>query len=253
MRAKPGVNTREFIETHFKDILGKVIAPYSDRDIVALALEDEEYLQHCIDNEHDVSKKRKKELYLEKIKVDNKKTKALLREYFEMEPFKLGEDASKLVPPPSFAPAYIPGTSKRGVLMVMLENYGTRFYNFSASGKVAVPVIYTKNGMEILGNLESIGSVLFHTWSIASQHLFATLNKLSVVPKPQVPNDYYILRNPKKPDDIPEEVEFLYVLIDLDINNELASGSLNCTNRIYEDKKQRYDPQYATLDELQSQ
>ena len=254
MRAKPGVNTKEFIETHFKEILGKVIAPYSDRDIVALALENGDQLRKAIASESNESKRLKKEQQLKDLIAENNRTEALLRQYFEMESFKLGEDASKLVPPPAFAPAYIPGTSKRGVLMVMLENYDSRFHDFSASGKVAVPIIYTKNGMEILGNLESIGSVLFHTWSVASQHLFATLNKLSVVPKPQVPDHYYIFRNPKKPDDIPKEVEFLYALIDLDINNELDSSYLDCRNRSIEQRQKapRYEAQYSTLDELQN-
>ena len=254
MRAKPGVNTREFIETHFKDILGKVIAPYSDRDIVVLALDNGEQLRKAIADESNETKRLRKEQQLKDLLAENDRLEGLLRQYFEMKEFKPGDDASKLVPPPAFAPAYIPGTSKRGVLMVMLENFDSRFHNFSASGRVAVPIIYTKNGMEILGNLESIGSVLFHTWSFTSQHLFATLQKLSVVPKPQVPDDYYILRNPNKPDDIPEEVEFLYALIDLDINNELNSSLLNCQNRPLEQRQKapRYEAQYSTLDELQN-
>ena len=107
--------------------------------------------------------------------------------------------------------------------------------------------------MEILGNLESIGSVVFHTWSVKSQHLFASFNKLSVVPRPQVPKDYYILRNPKKPADIPEEVKFLYALVDLDINNEQDSSYLDCSSRPSENQKgtPRYEAHYSTLDELQ--
>ena len=40
MRPKPGVDAREFIETHFRDILGKVYAPYDDKDVIALALDN---------------------------------------------------------------------------------------------------------------------------------------------------------------------------------------------------------------------
>ena len=254
MRAKPGVNTREFIETHFKDILGKVIAPYSDRDIVALALDNGEQLRKAIADETDETKRLKKEQQLRDLLAENDRTEALFRQYFEMQKFKLGEDASKMVPPPAFAPAYIPGSSKRGVLMVMMENYYKRFVNFAESGKIAVPILYTKNGMEILSNLESIGSVLFHTWSTASQHLFATLNKISVVPKPQIPVEYYNLKNPKKPADIPEEVDFLYALIDLDISKELDSASINCGNRPLEQRQgaPRYESQYSLLQDLQN-
>ncbi|MCH5213699.1 MAG: restriction endonuclease [Muribaculaceae bacterium] len=253
MRAKPGVNTREFIETHFKDILGKVIAPFSDRNLVALALDNGNQLRKAIEEETNEIKRLNKELQLKELIAENERTKELLEQYFEMKDFKLGEDASSLLPPPSVEPAYIPGTSKRGVLMVMLMNYDSKYPNFAREGKIAIPVIYTKNGMEILENLESIGSVLFHTWNVANQHLFATIKKLSVVPRPEVPENYYIPRNPNKPADIPEEVEFLYILADLDFNDELDSSALDCRKRPAEVQRDapRYEAQYSTLDELQ--
>lgn len=255
MRAKPNVNTREFIETHFRDILGKVIAPYSDKEIVSLALDNGSMLRKAI-KESTGAKRIQKEKELELLLAENDRTISLLQEYFEIKDCKLGEDArDKFEPRLTAAPIYIPGISKRGILMVMFEQFDKRVYKFRETGKIAVPILYTKNGMDILGNLESIGSVLFHTWNITGQHFFATKSKLTVVPKPDIPTDYYIAKNPTKPKELPDEVEFLYALVELDMSDELESTNLNCQNRPISEQRDapRYEAQFSTLDELQMQ
>ncbi len=39
MAARKGVNAREYIKSHFQDVLGKIFAPYTDRSVYSLALD----------------------------------------------------------------------------------------------------------------------------------------------------------------------------------------------------------------------
>ena len=78
MRSKPGVDTREFIETHFRDILGKVYAPYDDKDIIALALDNRKQFD-----------------------AENSHVLAELDEAFIIVECPLGQDPRELLPPPS--------------------------------------------------------------------------------------------------------------------------------------------------------
>ena len=134
--------------------------------------------------------------------------------------------------------------------MIMFENYATRSSKFCESGKVAVPIKYTEDGMELLGNAANIGSVLFHTRHISGQHLFALTEPVRFVPKAQVPTEYYqTVTNPSQPDP-KEEVVFLYALLDFNADNELGSSMLDCQRKPFADRKERYDAQYSTLEDL---
>ena len=48
MKAKGGVDDKWFIETHFKDLIGKIYRPFEDEDIYSLALDKAQ---------HDINKK----------------------------------------------------------------------------------------------------------------------------------------------------------------------------------------------------
>ena len=247
MRAKPGVNTKEFIETHFKDILGKVIAPYSDRDIVALALDNGEQLRKAIASEINETKKLKKEQQLKGLLAENNRTEVLLRQYFEMKEFKLGEDPREKLTLNSYSVSALPLIKKQGVLMVMMENYAAKLSNFKDYGKLAVPIRYTADGMEILSNAPNIGSVLFHARNIDSQHLFELREDVRFVPKDNIPSDYYpTVKNPSPPKP-GEDIVYLYALIHIDITKELDTSMLNCQNKPFASQKERYDAQYSTL------
>jgi hypothetical protein len=77
MRAKPGVNDREYIETHFRDILGKVFAPYdNDKGILALALDNRTEFEE-----------------------ENKALKKQLSEAFDIVECSIKQDARKILPP----------------------------------------------------------------------------------------------------------------------------------------------------------
>ena len=134
--------------------------------------------------------------------------------------------------------------------MVMMENFNNKSQQFKDTGKVAVPIRYTNDGMEILSNAANIDSVLFHTRHVTGQHMYVLKENVRFVPKDKIPGEYYItVKNPSQPNP-DEEVVFLYALLDIDMTNELDSSMLNCQNKPFASPKERYDAQYSTLNEL---
>ncbi len=227
MRAKPGINSREYIETHFRDILGKVFAPYEDKGIIALALRDKPEFQQ-----------------------ENDKLLAQLQDSFTVVECDLGTDPRPLLPPPSAVTEVAPHIRKRGVFMVMMENFAKKAPKFWETGKIAVPIRYTADGMEILSNASNIGSVLFHTRHVTGQHLYELKENVRFVPKDQIPAEYYLtVRNPSQPNP-EEEVVFLYALLDIEMGSELDSSMLNSQKKPFVSAKERYDAQFALLEEL---
>lgn len=225
MRAKPTVDSHQFIETHFRDVLGKVFAPYDDRGIIALALD------------------RRPEFDGENTNILN-----LLNDNFTIKECSLGIDPRTLLPPPQ---ASCFTSIKSGVLMVMMENFVKRSPNFTESGKIAVGIKYTERGMEIINNLSLIGSVLFHTWNKDEQRFFTIAEECKIVARSAVPNDYYMApKNPTHPDGTPDEAQFLYVLITVDMANPLDVSNIDCNKKKYSELTQRYDAQFAKLSEL---
>lgn len=91
MRPKPGVDAREFIETHFRDILGKVYAPYDDKDVIALALDNRKQFDE-----------------------ENLHVLAELGEAFTIVECPLGQDPRELLPPASAGTAAPSATAMHG-------------------------------------------------------------------------------------------------------------------------------------------
>lgn len=105
--------------------------------------------------------------------------------------------------------------------------------------------------MEIINNLSQIGSVLFHTWKKDEQRYFAATGECKIAARPNVPDDYYMApKNPTHPDGTPDEAQFLYVLITLDMANPLDASAIDCNKKKYSEPTQRYDAQFANLSEL---
>lgn len=227
MRPKPGIDTREFIETHFRDILGKVYAPYDDKDIIALALDNRKQFDE-----------------------ENSYVLTELGEAFTIVECPLGQDPRELLPPLNSISTFIHSVKKQGVFMIMMENFTSKFQKFQETGKIAVPIRYTCDGMELLSNAANIGSVLFHTRHITGQHLFELRESVRFVPQRQVPNDYYLtVKNPAQPNP-DEEVAFLYALLDINTTHELDSSTLDCQNKPFASQKERYDAQYSLISDL---
>ena len=227
MQAKPGVLAPEYIKSHFQDILGKVYRPFGKEHLYALALDN--------------SKR-----YAE----ENTSLKSQLSEYFDIVDYKLGKDPTPDLPQYYGVTSVLPSLSKDGVFMVMMENYTAKSLKFYETGRLAVPIHYTADGMELINNAASIGSVLFHTRKPEGQHLFRLTEDVRFVPKTLIPHEYYLSVQNPSPRDTGEDTVFLYALLDIDMADELDSSMLNCQNKPFASQKERYDAQYSTLSEL---
>ena len=227
MQAKPGVLAADYMKSHFQDILGKVYRPFGKEHIYALALD-------------------KSKRYAE----ENTSLKSQLSEYFDIVDYSLGKDPTPDLPQYSGVTSVLPSLSKEGVFMVMMENYAGKSLKFFETGKLAVPIHYTADGMELINNAASIGSVLFHTRKPDGQHLFRLTEDVRFVPKTLIPHEYYLSVQKPSPRDTGEDTVFLYALLDIDMTDELDSSMLNCQNKPFASQKERYDAQYSILCEL---
>ena len=227
MQAKPGVWAPEYIKAHFQDVLGKVYRPFGKEHIYALALDNN---------------KR----YAE----ENASLLTQLTEYFDIIPYTLGKDPTPDLPHYSSVTSLLSSLAKDGVFMVMMENYTAKSLKFYETGKLAVPIHYTADGMELINNAASIGSILFHTRKPDGQHLFRLTEDVRFVPKTLIPPEYYLSVQNPSPRDTGEDTVFLYALLDIDMTDELDSSMLNCQNKPFASQKERYDAQCSTLSEL---
>lgn len=229
MRAKAGINTQTYIETHFRDILGKVYTPYEDKGVLALALsKDTQY-----EEENDALLSR-------------------LEDAFTVQQYCLGTDPRSLLPSPVNVADMMPGVRKFGALMVMMENYESRFAKFKEAGKIAVPVSATDEGVRLVERASNIGLVMFHTWNQENQHLFKLRKDVQIVvgasnedgSENDSLKDYIrIVEKPTPPNGI------FFALLDIDTTKELDSSALNCKN-MPTSPKSRYYPLFASLEEL---
>ena len=130
-------------------------------------------------------------------------------------------------------------SKKQGVLMVMMENYEVKRPKFLPAGKIAIGIKYTRDGIEIAENLQSIGYVLFHTRKIEGLHLFHAKNIRLVKSVDELPSDIY--RNIQTTE--------MYALVDIDNARELDSSNINAAKKAYT-RETRYDAQYSLINDL---
>ena len=130
-------------------------------------------------------------------------------------------------------------SKKQGVLMVMMENYEAKRPKFLPAGKIAIGIKYTRDGIEIAENLQSIGYVLFHTRKVEGLHLFHAKNIRLVKSVDELPSDIY--RNIQTTE--------MYALVDIDNAGELDSSNINAAKKAYT-RETRYDAQYSLINDL---
>ena len=130
-------------------------------------------------------------------------------------------------------------SKKSGVLMVMMENYEMKSPKFLPAGKIAIGIKYTRDGIEIVENLQSIGYVLFHTRKDMDQHLFPATNIRLVKFAEEVPTNIY--KNVSTTE--------MYVLVVFDNLSELDSSSIHSAKKAYTPTT-RYDAQYTEINEI---
>lgn len=214
MKAKPGINAKEYFEAHFRDILGKAFTPYVDQEIYSLALDKTD-------------------------ESNNQELLSELRNYFFVEKCHLGENPEEVLSAVAGSTqAIISLPNKDGVLMVMMENYESKSSNFLVNGKIAIGIKYTLDTMEIVENLDSINYILFHHRSNEGQHLFQLKGKCVVKPETEIENDRYKNVNTTQ----------MYIIAEIE-PTELECSHLHCNMKPYT-RENRYDAQFARLEEL---
>lgn len=214
MSARPGVNAEIYIKEHFQEVLGKIYTPYSDKNIFSLALENDD-----------------------KYEKDNEKLVQELSKYFYIEKCGIGENPENKINNP-ISNGNTTTITRNGVLMVMMESYSAKSLSFLSNGKLAIGMKWTKDSMEIVENLKSIGYVLFHYRSNDNKHLFAVNGFCSILNSDELENDRY--KNVKDKE--------MYVAVDLN-TLELDSNHLHVKQKDFTPKT-RYDAQYANIEEL---
>ena len=130
-------------------------------------------------------------------------------------------------------------SKKQGVLMVMMENYEAKRPKFLPAGKIAIGIKYTRDGIEIAENLQSIGYLLLHNRKAEGQHLFHAKNVRLVKNVDELPSDIY--RNIQTTE--------MYILVDIDNNKELDSSNINAAKKTYTPQTID-DAQYSLINDL---
>lgn len=216
MKARPGVDARQYFKMHFQDILGKTYTPYDSEEVYSLALDRKDP------------------------EGDNESLLAELRQYFIVVPCGLGADPEPIIEAARKSDdGTVPAPEKDGVLMVMMEYYDNKSKEFISSGKLAVGIKYTPDSMEIVQNLSSIGYVLFHHRSNVGQHLFAVKGACKVVQSKAVEADRY--KN--------VETTEMFIVVDIDTKVELDASGMDASKKECT-KQTRYDAQYSRLKDL---
>lgn len=216
MKARPGVDARQYFKMHFQDILGKTYTPYDSEEVYSLALDRKDP------------------------EGDNESLLAELRQYFIVVPCGLGADPEPIIEAARKSDdGTVPAPEKDGVLMVMMEYYDNKSKEFISSGKLAVGIKYTPDSMEIVQNLSSIGYVLFHHRSNVGQHLFAVKGACKVVQSKAMEADRY--KN--------VETTEMFVVVDIDTTVELDASVMDASKKECT-KQTRYDAQYSRLKDL---
>lgn len=215
MKAHPDVNGEEYIKKHFKELLGKVYTPFTEDGVYSLALD--------IENDNN--------------KAENERLLNELKKCFFVADCKLGEQPDKVLQKP-ISEGYSPvaDATKDGVLMVMMENYESKKQKFLSTGKLAVGIKYTRDGIEIAENLQSIGYVLFHTRKDVGQHLFRIKSIQLIKSVEDLPMGIY--KNISTTE--------IYVVVDIDTSCEMDASEIHSSKKEYTPMT-RYDAQYVNI------
>lgn len=232
MTPREHVNGKEVLQQNFKEIMGKVFQPYPDGEngqkYYSLALEKTEFIE---------SPTRRKT-----VEEENKRINNLLEPYFEIIPCNIGEDKRKELDDKMAdyraSNQYFALPNKNGVLMVMMEYYDTKSVGFINNGKLAIGIKYTRDTMEIVEHLDTIGFILFHHRSNEGQHLFQVKGSCAVKSDNEIEDDRY--RNVTTTD--------MYIVVDFELH-ELDSTKVDCRKKAFT-RQTRYDAQYATIEDL---
>lgn len=219
MRQHSGVDGVKYIREHFKQLLGKVYTPFEDKGIYSLALENPSAVL---------------EVRREAVKKENAEVLESLSTAFYVVPCELGRNPEEVLPPYEDEVQAIATTGKNGVLMVMMENFGTKTTRFINDGRIAVGLKYSRESMEIVEHIGEIGYVMFHNRRRDGQHLFAVKSCSGVTGAEDVDEGVYKYVGTCE----------IYLVVEFDGEREMDSEVLDCT-RVECSPKTRYDAQFV--------
>ncbi len=214
------VDAKHYFREHFRESLGRVYQPFTDKRYYSLALNKDKAFEAA-----------------------NTKLLAELQQAFHVAKCAIGEDPkanAKLqqqiaADPTQAATAEL----KDGVLAVMMENYEVKSTSFLPAGYIAIGLKDTKEGKAIVWNLSRIQYLFFHVRNNVAEkkHLFH-VHGVAVKTAIEVGSLYKAPTHAER-----------YVVVKFDHNFELNSASLDASRMPYE-RTTRYDPQFMPLDSI---
>lgn len=225
MRQHPGVDGVKYIREHFKQLLGKVYAPFEDKGIYSLALENPPAVP---------------EVRREAVEKENADVLESLSAAFYVVPCELGRNPEEVLPPSGGGAAQmVVAPGRDGVLMVMMENFGAKAVRFLADGWIAVGLRYSRESMEIVEHIGEIGYMMFHNRRREGQHLFAVKACSGVTGAEDVDEGVY--KNVGTCE--------IYLVVEFDGEREMDSEELDCT-QVECTTKTRYDAQFVRWEDI---
>lgn len=212
MQAHPNMDAKSYLKEHFQQTLGKIYTPFNNTQVFSLALDKNDP------------------------EGNNQELLEELRKHFYVVPSGIGENPEPRITQAIETTPISPSDSgKKGVLMVMMENFATKKTKFIDNGEIAIGIKYTKDSMEIVEHLSDIGHVLFHIRKDTDQHLFKVLEKIQILPESELPATVYKNISTAK----------IYAVVKFE-KTELDSSAINSSRKAYTPES-RYDAQYLEM------
>ena len=215
MQAHPNMDAKSYLKEHFQQTLGKIYTPFNNTQVFSLALDKNDP------------------------EGNNQELLEELRKHFYVVPSGIGENPEpRITQAIETTPISPTDSGKKGVLMVMMENFATKKTKFIDNGEIAIGIKYTKDSMEIVEHLSDIGHVLFHIRKDTDQHLFKVLEKIQILPESELPATVYKNISTAK----------MYAVVKFE-KTELDSSAINSSRKAYTPES-RYDAQYLEIKDL---
>lgn len=212
MQAHPNMDAKSYLKEHFQQTLGKIYTPFNNTQVFSLALDKNDP------------------------EGNNQELLEELRKHFYVVPSGIGENPEPRITQAIETTPISPSDSgKKGVLMVMMENFATKKTKFIDNGEIAIGIKYTKDSMEIVEHLSDIGHVLFHIRKDTDQHLFKVSEKIQILPESELPATVYKNISTAK----------IYAVVKFE-KTELDSSAINSSRKAYTPES-RYDAQYLEI------
>lgn len=232
LQPREGMDCYGFIKENFHKLNGKIYRPQKEGNYLILALMKKEAEEMGV----------KFGTYTEaEIKKDETIRHDLDSFFHVTELTELKEDLKiEDIPHIGSLEKNVVTRKKKGVLMVMMENYDAKSKNFLSTGILAVALKDTQEAQEIVDNFHNIGYILFHTWKNEGKHLFI-VEKINIVSKEDIDTGIYsTIKSANK--SISK-----YAMVSFNNDFELVSDSILLQNT---NGPTRYDARYSTIELL---